>query len=541
MKSRSNLELKIQLGIVLAIAVLAAGVLIYATSVAPWAGSDSVEYVEVARNFAAGHGLVIFRASGKVVPLSLRPPLLSIALGTFSAVGIGVMQASRWLNIILLASWVGGLGWLLTRKANLGWFGVTCATVLAVHPDVFEQFAGIMSEPLFLVLGTYGLVASYGAVARRSRSLFWGSVLLTAAALLARYAGVVFVLVGALIQLFRQKGSFFQRLLSALMYFGAAVAPFLLWTLSVRMAGGAPGTYAFQIDGLWRRLEPVRLALVNTLWKWIPFFENLSGINYRGKLYALAATLTTALVVLPIALILKRRQNGRSRDSGREAFIGLLFAGFGILYLLFITTTYLVVELPKPILDGRILMPGMLAMILSILFYIHRAVETLGSESPLRFLVLIFPILFVSFYAPATVSLAKELHPSGRGYSSAGWQNSCLIEAVRGIPPDRQIISDDIEGIMFHTGRTAYRIPDLQTGRSRPLDERLGDDPTDDVHSLFNEGKAVLVLFNSANVKFYGTYEEETEQRIEGLTGGLVECITACDGSVYAYDRESCP
>ena len=145
------------------------------------------------------------------------------------------------------------------------------------------------------------------------------------------------------------------------------------------------------------------------------------------------------------------------------------------------------------------------------------------------------------FYAPATLSLAEELHPSGRGYSSAGWQNSCLIKAVKAVPPELVIISDDIEGIMFHTGRPAYRIPDLQTGRSRPLTERLGDDPMDDVHRLFNEGKAVLVLFNNAKVKFYGTYEEETEQRIQGLTGGLVECISACDGSVYAYQRDTCP
>lgn len=541
MNSRSNLEQTIQLVVVSLLTVLGVGCLIYATSVAPWAGSDSVEYVEVARNFAAGHGLVIFRASGRVVPLSLRPPLLSIALGAFSAVGIGVMQASRWLNIVLFAFWVGGMGWLLTRKANLGWFGVTCAALLALHPDVFEQFAGIMSEPLFLVVGTYGLVASYGAVVRHSRLLFWGSVLLTAAALLARYAGVVFVSVGALIQLFRQKGSLVQRILMACLYFGVGVVPFLIWTLSVRMAGAAPGTYAFQIDGLWRQLEPVRLALVNTLWKWIPFFENLSGLDYREKLLTLAIILTATLVVLPIALDLKGRRNLRSRDGEREAFIGFLFAGFGILYLVFITGTYLFVELPKPILDGRILMPGMLALILSILFYIHRAVEVLGAESPLRFLVIIIPIVFVLFYAPATFSLASELHPSGRGYSSAGWQNSCLIEAVKSIPPDRVIISDDIEGIMFQTGRPAYRIPDLQTGRSRPLDERLGDDPTDDVHRLFNEGKAVLVLFDSAKVKFYGTYEEETEQRIEGLTDGLVECISVCDGSVYAYDSESCP
>jgi hypothetical protein len=238
---------------------------------------------------------------------------------------------------------------------------------------------------------------------------------------------------------------------------------------------------------------------------------------------------------------LKSEFNLRGRDRKWAALIGYIFAAFGIMYLVFITTTYLVVELPKPILDGRILMPGMLALILSILFYIHRVVEVQWAGKPLRFLVLIFPIVFVTFYAPATFSLADELHPGGRGYSSAGWQNSCLIKAIDTVPPELVIISDNIEGIMFHTGRPAYRIPDLQTGRSRPLDERLGDDPTDDVHRLFNQGEAVLVLFNSAKVKFYGTYEEETEQRLQGLTAGLVECISACDGSIYAYQRDTCP
>jgi hypothetical protein len=94
---------------------------------------------------------------------------------------------------------------------------------------------------------------------------------------------------------------------------------------------------------------------------------------------------------------------------------------------------------------------------------------------------------------------------------------------------------------MFYTGRPAYRIPDLQTGRSRPLDERLGDDSNDEVHRLFRQGDAVLVLFNRAEVKFYGTYEEESEQRIRGLVNGLAVCVSVCDGSIYAFSEEGCP
>jgi hypothetical protein len=109
------------------------------------------------------------------------------------------------------------------------------------------------------------------------------------------------------------------------------------------------------------------------------------------------------------------------------------------------------------------------------------------------------------------------------------------------IPQNISLISDDIEGIMLHTGISAYRIPDLQEDQSRPIDERLGDDPDDKVHTLFRQGEAVLALFDSAKTKFYGTYEGQSDDRIRGLTAGLAECVSTCDGSIYAYSADDCP
>jgi hypothetical protein len=309
----------------------------------------------------------------------------------------------------------------------------------------------------------------------------------------------------------------------------------------VRSSGGSPGIYSFPPTGLWKQLEPFRLSIVELLWDWLPIVRGFLGFNYREKLFSLAIIFGITLVVLPALIVWHRYRRGRGFDAKRTEFPGISLLGFGLIYLLFIAVSFVIVELPKPRLDERILLPGLLAIMLSSLWFTHRTIFLVKRLRRFQFASLVFPALFLSLYIPHTWSYAKTLREIGWGYSGAAWQQSCLVDEVANLPTDRSLISDDIEGIMFYTGRPAYRIPDLQTGKSRPLDERLGDDPNNDVHEQFRNGEALLALFDSAKVKFYGTYEGESEMRIRGLTTGLVECISTCDGSIYAYSSEFCP
>src|SRR3990172_9594448 len=107
-KGRSEQTLTVCL--IVTVGIAAALAVLYATVWGPWAGSDSVEYLEAARNLAGGQGLVTIRASGHVEPIYARPPLYSILLASTIQLGVDPVASVRWLNVVLIVALIGVVG-----------------------------------------------------------------------------------------------------------------------------------------------------------------------------------------------------------------------------------------------------------------------------------------------------------------------------------------------------------------------------------------------------------------------------------------------
>ena len=97
------------------LAIYAVIEMIRATPFGPAFGSDSVTYMESAKNFVAGKGLGLINPDGSFRLLPYAPPLYPLILGLFAALGLDLLTAAFWLNAILYAAlvftdWVGAPG-----------------------------------------------------------------------------------------------------------------------------------------------------------------------------------------------------------------------------------------------------------------------------------------------------------------------------------------------------------------------------------------------------------------------------------------------
>jgi hypothetical protein len=129
------------------------------------------------------------------------------------------------------------------------------------------------------------------------------------------------------------------------------------------------------------------------------------------------------------------------------------------------------------------------------------------------------------------------MHLNGGGYTGKRWQESEVIEALKTIPDDIRLISDETPAILLHTERPAYEIAELWHREALEHPQTFGDDMSDEAQRVFREDGAALVLFNSAYWQFDGLYFEKTQERFDLFTRGLYEYYRGWDGAIYFYEE----
>ncbi|MEA1978690.1 MAG: hypothetical protein U9N80_12420, partial [Chloroflexota bacterium] len=324
--NRFRKALPFLIGVILALA--GATMIAYATTWGPWVKSDSVEYVEAARNLAVGKGLVLERASGKVVPLSLRPPLYSLVLAGLLTLGLDAIEAGRFLAISLIFGLVLLLSLLSQYTEHRYVLPLGIAAYILTLPTFVVASTGLMSESLFILLTLLAISLAVGFLFYRRRALLPVAAALAGLAMLTRFAGIACILVVALVPFLENQVRLGRRIIRAMSVVLIGALPFALWTLSVRAAGYSPGVYALPSENLWDALRPVRGAYVDMLWEWLPLRLLIPIDTYRPKA-AILFLLCAILVWAAARLFLRVKQHSGSIDS--QAFLSIT----GILLLLF--------------------------------------------------------------------------------------------------------------------------------------------------------------------------------------------------------------
>jgi 4-amino-4-deoxy-L-arabinose transferase-like glycosyltransferase len=531
---------KITLFTIFLLALLSSFLIFYSTRWGPWAGSDSAVYIATAQNVASGVGFKITRPSGEAA--TLIAPIYPLILAGFVKLGVPILTAARWLNIILFGLFIFFVGISILILSDSRWIAIPAMIMILIFPVILDLYSGIMTEPLFLAATVGGLLMIVLYLESQNRGHLIIAAILCGIATITRFIGIALLPVGILSVLVIYVASWKRKVIDMLLFAGAFFATILPWNI----------WYLFHQDtssllerpswaNAWEYLQPVRAGLVNVLWDWIPFHAALPIQRYIGKvvvlgLVAMSFFLLTAWSVRRVY----RRNKSRLFAVGDFRIIGVMFL-FLVCFLVIFIFIYLFRNPPQDI-DERTLLPlypPLILAVFSLVALLYRASEKAYFRISLIALAGLLCLIGIFSYGPISRALLVQYHESGSGYTAKAWRASPTIQALKSLDPDTIIISNDTGAILFFTGKLGLEVKEVHAAQAVSKLTRFGDDSADETQTIFRDKGAALVLFQPA---FYwhmrNLYQDRTEERISEFTKDLVVHGEFPDGVIYFYPSQ---
>jgi hypothetical protein len=436
---------------------LAVGVAAVVCGVVGWAGRDgvglspdSLEYLGVARNLLDGHGLTV--PFGSVVEdpqaggaMTNFPPLYPLLL----AIGGGGLVWARVLALLLLAVTAGCVTLLVRRHAVSRPAAVGIALLLCA-PDFVRVHSMAWSEPVLLAAIAAGSLALAEHLARPTRRATWVALLaLAAAAPMARYAGVAFV-VAVVVALGVRR-----RWRDAGWAAAAGLLPLAGWLAYGAQAASTGRVLAWHPPS-WDALSD-QVARTTTFW--------LSGYGPR---FALAAA---ALLLLAAAPTARPAPAPPMRDGGLVAGVVVLVGGVVVVLL----ATWALLD-RTTVLDSRLLVAAHLGVVLALPFVVR----------PARRWQTVALAMAAVLVVAGGVRFATRFPDSGsRQYAHQDWRRSPTLAAAkraaavtgtatatRAAPTtEGRLLSNAPELVWWTTDQPVDLLPakhDFRSGKARP-------------------------------------------------------------------------
>jgi hypothetical protein len=150
----------------------------------------------------------------------------------------------------------------------------------------------------------------------------------------------------------------------------------------------------------------------------------------------------------------------------------------------------------------------------------------------LRVLPWLIAVLCVYWYYPQTRDNVDFFH-AGDGLTDYRWNRSGIIQAVRALPAEKPVISNDWELIQLWTGRPVYGFWNSFPSKQPIQTTAYGTVTADPVQSVFCEQGAVLVIFVDFPAQFQSHVGETYLHQVPPLFANLSVYGTYPDGNIY--------
>jgi 4-amino-4-deoxy-L-arabinose transferase-like glycosyltransferase len=420
---------------------------------------DSVTYIDAAKRFAAGEGLVAWHA-GSIKPLTHFPPVYALVLSFLVWLGITTETAAVAINVVCFAGTAMAVFVLTSRASGSLVAGGILTLVVILNVSVLAIHAMALSEPLFLLLAAWTLVALEEAERRESSVLMLIAALLAAAAALTRYAGVVLiayvVLRTALIDSPRRP----WRTLTAL---GVSAAPLALWLLWTRHAGAGAANRELRLVPI--TVEEAARGFI-TVGAWL--------VPTAPSIVQLGAGLLMLLVLLGFAFWIARQ-----RPRGAEWAV-LLCVG----YLMFVVFARLLLD-PAITFRPRMLSPAVLFVAVGIAAVLPRMNRPASWGAAV---IAGLAVVGSALHAPALRQIVRDI-----GFGGGVWQAAelpALLDNVR-----FAVYSNEPAALYYLAGTQAQWLPCIVPG-SVGAGGIPSCDTLPQVTSDVRAGKAMVVWFD---------------------------------------------
>lgn len=504
-----------------------------ATPYGPAFGSDSITYMESAKNLVAGKGLGLINPDGSFRLLPYSPPLYPLLLSVFVLLGLDLLKAAFWMNALLFGVTVFMLGWSAWRYLHSSLAAVLIAALLAFSEVLIETHIWIMTDPLSLALGMGGLVALIAYLENRSRKMFFWSAALTGLAFLTRYAGVAYCMAGVLGVILFGSQPLKKRLVAGCLYGLISVIPMIIWlALDLSTAGAIGSRSLLPLNELLPGMLEVLKALKEAMYLWLPYFLPLSQSIGQTNFRLIYISLFVLIAIAGVFAILRLRQR---QFSGWRWESGFTFGGVMViflgLYFIVIGTSYAMIY-PHLSLSNRMFAPINVVLLVLVGLVIGLLYKEYRHWLPRLVTIAFAALLAVAFYGGYKAVIAQQnLYPQGY----VDFTGSGLIAYIQSLPEDTPIISDKATLILHFTGRPAYAIQEFFRREGQMEFMPYGSDMTDEAQRVFREQGGALVLTWLVQREFEGLYGDLAGERYAAFVKGLYLAYDSPEGKVYFY------
>lgn len=512
---------------------VAGGLLIaHATRIAPYAYSDSTLFVETARSILEGGRVGTYGPSGSFTPLAISPPLYPFLLSLFGVFGVDLIEAARWLDVLLFAGFLLGIGLLSYRITRQLWVPLLLCSVSLLMPGLLLVYTGVMTEAVYHTLAVISLLLTVLYLQNQKRWVILLAALAAGLAFFSRYVGLAVPAAGFLALLVFDRTAVKRRLVTWFLYLFIAGLPSGGWVLGNMLSSDSLAGRSYGITNFAGDLQQLRGAFVDALWSWIPFIDRLdSPPTYRIRLILIAVAL---LIFIAGWLAGYRRMKN---NPVRSEFLGpWVFAFYTVMYILVFSAAYLF-NSPKPHLSERLLFPVYPGIIFTLIWFLYAVMRSIRKPLiPLALNAALVIVLIVSYLQPS-LDYLKKMSTEGEGYTNLANQNSETVAVVRSLPDGLLVISNEFSLIHLLVDRPAYGMQELF--KMQPLESfpRFGDDLTEEAQQKFRQEGAALVVFDSLRWQLNEFYGDRAEARMQAMVEGLYLYRDTADGAVYFYEK----
>jgi hypothetical protein len=538
-------------------AIVGMALVAYSTTIAPGIGGDATIYITSARNFLAGKGLGLIQADGTFRLLPYFPPGYPLALSLLGLTGIDLVLVSRWLNICLFGAIIFLLGRILC-KASKGqiWFTLAGSLIFALSPVLIPIYSWSMSEPLALFFGFASLNCLMNAIQKPSdtglkddsteqkgtgsSSVSLHLVLagvLVGLAVFTRYNAIAFAITGGLFLLLAGKEKAVKKLVRTIVYSVLALLPIIIWlVIDLRLTGTVssrsmefPADFGAFLLNFWNDVQQsVLFWFLPDSWIYTP---RLPAIVMNS----LVPIIFLGLLVWFIIWFVKEKKQPSTTSSTTRLWIPIL----GIFSLIFILVTLMVkiTTYPPITINVRMLSPLYISVGLMVLLLLNETVLWFAKRWWVMGAAGMVLVLAILGYGVHSAHVVKQLHDKGMGYTSLEWQQSDTLQALKALPEDTTLVTNQDMLVLFWTGRTCYPVKEIYINEPYQTFSRFGDGDlsNDPGQNLFRQNEATLVLFDTITEQFADIYGDRTTERVTAFTSGLHLMYSGNDGGIYTY------
>ena len=511
---------------------------IYATANGPWGSQDAATYLVTALNMLRGNGAGYYLADGTFKVLVIQPPFFPFVMSLIGRLGVNLVAAARWLNVTLFAATILVVGLIFIKFSRSPLLAVPACLLVGAFPNMLKMAVSAMSEPLFVFLFVLGLFGLMGFLRSGGGRWLVLAGLASGFLTLTRYIGIALLPAGALAILLFLPGRWKKRLGSAVLFALLAGLPFLIWegwiyfALNHSLTGR---TMVFDRQSMAGGVVNFYTTATQIALGWIPLGGQIWGLRFRWRYAVIFLVLAGVLTMTLLAARRSRKAGGASAGGELQLFSA---CGFWVIAYLFAYLFTLLFTKPVSPVEARTLLPVFVGLALAWMAALAgwQAAWFHGRLAWLQTLPWLIAGLGLCLYLPATVNGVLIPYHPGVGKTAYAWGHSETMAAVRALPADVPIVSNDSYVIWVWAGRPAYdlmeNIQEAFVNHNTPY----GTDVNDPAQIAFRQKGAALVIFNEEFAsQLQGAYGGMGKARLGTLFQGLSVGGQYSDGAIYYY------